>query len=106
MYRIVDGVKTPYNVLSAREALESSFNDAEREEFYKIIASIRFTMRNHETGYVWYYNSKDYWKTSGKIDDRKIVSLLKFYGYKVGKRSVTEGDFYAYPIYWVDVKED
>ena len=102
MYRIVDGVKTPYNVLSAREALELSLNDSEREEFCKIIDRIRVELATNETGFIWYYDPKKYWDVNNeKMDDDKIVALLKYYGYNVyPSRTKTESGLWGYVIRW------
>ena len=108
MYRIVDGVKTPYNVLSAREALESSLNDAEREEFCEIIDCICEKSLDHETDYTWYYDPKRRWDESNKVDDDKILTLLKYYGYSIYSCRVRTGSgIYAYGICWATSwKED
>lgn len=101
MYRIVDGVKTPYNVLSAREALESSLSDAEREEFCEIIDCICALSLDHETGWTWYYDPKKRWDKSDKVDDDKILTLLKYYGYSIYTTPIrTESGLCAYVIDW------
>lgn len=107
MYRIIDGMKTPYKVLSAREALEFSLNDAEREEFCEIIDSIREKVHNNEVGYTWYYDPKRRWNENNKVDDDKIVALLKYYGYWVYPSSTrTESGFLdIYVIRWDAWKE-
>lgn len=95
MYRIVDGVKTPYNVLSAREALELSLNDAEREEFCKIIDSIYEWSLDHKTDYAWYYDPKRY------LSRNRILALLKYYGYSIIPRGIiTESGLCAFIIQW------
>ena len=108
MYRIVDGVKTPYNVLSAREALELSLNDAEREEFCKIIDCIYELSLNssYYACYTWYYDPKRRWEY--KVNDDKILTLLKYYGYSIHLRHIkTESGLYVYDIDWgTSWKED
>lgn len=106
MYRIVDGVKTPYNVLSAREALELSLNDAEREEFCEIIDYIRELLSDNQVGYTWYFDSKRRWDKNNSVDDNKILALLKYYGYWVYPTRIrTESGLEAHVIRWDAWKE-
>ena len=105
MYRIVDGVKTPYNVLSAREALELSLNDAEREEFCEIIEWIRIRSLDNKTCYVWYYDPKRRWAESNQVNDDKILALLKYYKYTISPSTKTESGLYTYGIFW-DIWKD
>lgn len=106
MYRIVDGVKTPYNVLSAQEALELSLNDAEREEFCEIIDCIHKKSLDNETSYVWYYDPKRRF-SDDKMDNDKILALLKYNGYTISHSAIkTESGLWYYGIFWDIWKED
>lgn len=105
MYRIVDGMKTPYKVLSAREALELSLNDAEREEFCEIIDCIHVRVLDNKTSYVWYYDPKRRWDENNKVDDAKILTLLKYYEYTISPSTKTESGLYTYGIFW-DIWKD
>ncbi|MBO7450235.1 MAG: hypothetical protein J6U54_07665 [Clostridiales bacterium] len=98
MYRIINGVKTPYHVMTAIEALETAFNDAEREEFCTIMDMISNGSLRHVTCVTWRYEKEKYF--SKGINDDFIISLLKKNGYHITvDKSRDNPDVIYYDIY-------